>query len=183
MIFSVRFGVPIHMSYFCSENIIKMKANIRPSVITDSAAILALIKELALFEKEPESVKLTESEIKKYGFGTSPLFECLVAEIQNEVIGMALFYPRFSTWKGPTFHLEDLIVIEKHKGKGYGTQLYTAFIRHAHRAGVQRIEWNVLDWNAPAVRFYENSGAKVLQDWNTVQMDAQGMKNYLTKKK
>ena len=105
-----------------------MKAIIRPAIVSDSGAIFSLIKELALFEKEPESVKLSQSDIEKYGFGTTPLFECLVAEFNNIVIGMALFYPRFSTWTGPTFHLEDLIVSEKFKGKGFGTQLYTAFI-------------------------------------------------------
>ena len=160
-----------------------MKSIIRPAIVSDSPAIFTLIKELALFEKEPESVKLSQSDIEKYGFGTTPLFECLVAEFNNVVIGMALFYPRFSTWTGPTFHLEDLIVSEKFKGKGFGTQLYTAFIRHAYDAGVQRIEWNVLDWNIPAVQFYKNSGANVLQDWNTVQMDAKSMKNYLAKSK
>ena len=159
-----------------------MKALIRLATLEDSQAILDLIQELALYEKEPESVELSIEDIKNYGFGEQPMFQCFVAEWEHQVVGMALFYPRFSTWKGPTFHLEDLIVSEKHKGKGYGTQLYTAFIRHAHNAGVQRIEWNVLDWNAPAVRFYEKSGARVLQDWNTVQMDAQAMKNYLTKK-
>jgi len=159
-----------------------MNAIIRPAIASDSKVIISLINELALFEKEPESVNLVELDIEKYGFGGAPLFECLVAELENKVIGMALFYPRFSTWKGPTFHLEDLIVSEEFKGKGFGTQLYTAFIRHAHKTGVQRIEWNVLDWNTPAIKFYENSGAKVLQDWNTVQMDAQAMKNYLAKK-
>ena len=94
-----------------------MKSIIRPAIVSDSPAIFTLIKELALFEKEPESVKLSQSDIEKYGFGTTPLFECLVAEFNNVVIGMALFYPRFSTWTGPTFHLEDLIVSEKFKEK------------------------------------------------------------------
>jgi len=83
-----------------------MNATIRPAIASDSKAIITLIKELALFEKEPESVALTEANIKEYGFGKKPLFECLVAEVDNQVIGIALFYSRFSTWKGPTFHLE-----------------------------------------------------------------------------
>ena len=95
-----------------------MKAHIRFAKITDSASILMLIQELAEFEKEPESVKLTLSDIENFGFGTQPLFQCLVAEINNQVVGMALFYSRFSTWKGPTFHLEDLIVSEASKGQG-----------------------------------------------------------------
>ena len=103
-----------------------MNATIRSAIASDSKAIITLIKELALFEKEPESVVLTETNIKEYGFGKKPLFECLVAEIDNQVIGIALFYSRFSTWKGPTFHLEDLIVTENYKGRGYGCLLYTS---------------------------------------------------------
>ena len=158
-----------------------MNVTIRPAIISDSNAIMKLIKELALFEKEPDSAILKEADIRAYGFGKVPLFECLVAEVEIQVIGMALFYPRFSTWKGPTFHLEDLIVSENYKGKGYGTQLYSAFISHAHKKGVQRIDWNVLDWNTPAVIFYEKSGANVLRDWCNVQMDAEAMENYLKK--
>jgi len=156
-----------------------MGAFIRKAEKKDSSAILALIQELALFEKEPESVLLQVTDIEKHGFGSMPLFQCLVAEVQEAIVGMALYYPRYSTWKGPTFHLEDLIVSEQFKGKGYGIQLYTAFIHQAYEAGVERIEWNVLDWNTPAVRFYEKSGATVLSDWRTVQMHRPAMKNFL----
>jgi len=156
-----------------------MGAFIRKAEKKDSSAILALIQELALFEKEPESVLLQVTDIEKHGFGSMPLFQCLVAEVQEAIVGMALYYPRYSTWKGPTFHLEDLIVSEQFKGKGYGNQLYTAFIHQAYEAGVERIEWNVLDWNTPAVRFYEKSGATVLSDWRTVQMHRPAMKNFL----
>jgi len=156
-----------------------MKALIRKASIKDSVSILNLIKELALFEKEPASVILTVSDIEKHGFGTHPIFQCLVAEFENKVVGMALFYQRFSTWKGPTFHLEDLIVSESFKGKGIGTQLYTVFINESYKAGVERIEWNVLDWNLPAVNFYRKSGATLLGDWKTVQMHRPEMKKYL----
>lgn len=156
-----------------------MTASIRKAVAKDSASILSLIKELALFEKEPTSVILTVADIEKYGFGTQPMFQCLVAEVEKKIVGMALFYQRFSTWKGPTFHLEDLIVSTKYKGKGIGTQLYTAFIKESFNAGVERIEWNVLDWNLPAVNFYHNSGATVLKDWQTVQMHRPEMKKFL----
>jgi GNAT superfamily N-acetyltransferase len=156
-----------------------MKANIRNAIKNDSAAILGLIQELALYEKESKSVELTLSDIENYGFEKIPLFECYVAEVDSKVVGMALFYSRFSTWKGPTFHLEDLIVSESYKGKGYGTQLYSTFIRHAYNAGAKRLDWNVLDWNTPAINFYEKSGASVLRDWDTVQMDRRSMKVYL----
>ena len=156
-----------------------MNALIRKAEKKDSLAILNLIKELALFEKEPESVKLKLSDIENDGFGTKPLFECIVAEINKRIIGMAIYYPRYSTWKGPTIHLEDLIVSEQYKGKGIGTQLYSNFIKMALNSGVKRVEWNVLDWNSPAINFYKKSGAKVLDDWRSVQMHQSEMKKYL----
>ena len=159
-----------------------MNALIRKAEKKDSLAILNLIKELALFEKEPESVKLKLSDIENDGFGTKPLFECIVAEINKRIIGMAIYYPRYSTWKGPTIHLEDLIVSEQYKGKGIGTQLYSNFIKMALNSGVKRVEWNVLDWNSPAINFYKKSGAKVLDDWRSVQMHRSEMKKYLENK-
>ena len=159
-----------------------MNALIRKAEKKDSLAILNLIKELALFEKEPESVKLKLSDIEKDGFGTKPLFECIVAEINKRIIGMAIYYPRYSTWNGPTIHLEDLIVSEQYKGKGIGTQLYSNFIKMAFNSGVKRVEWNVLDWNSPAINFYKKSGAKVLDDWRSVQMHRSEMKKYLENK-
>ena len=156
-----------------------MNTLIRKAEKKDSLAILNLIKELALFEKEPESVKLKLSDIENDGFGTKPLFECIVAEINNRIIGMAIYYPRYSTWNGPTIHLEDLIVSEQYKGKGIGTQLYSNFIKMALNSGVKRVEWNVLDWNSPAKNFYKKSGAKVLDEWRTVQMHQSEMKKYL----
>ncbi len=156
-----------------------MKTLIRQATIYDSTAILTLIQELADYEKEPESVKLNVAAIERDGFGQSPLFQCLVAEFENQVIGMALYYSRYSTWKGPTFHLEDLIVTEAYKGQGVGTQLYSEFIKIAHQNGVERVEWNVLDWNTPAIEFYKKSGATVLHDWSTVQMHKAEMETYL----
>lgn len=156
-----------------------MNPLIRKAEKKDSLAILNLIKELALFEKEPESVKLKLSDIENDGFGTKPLFECIVAEINKRIIGMAIYYPRYSTWNGPTIHLEDLIVSEQYKGKGIGTQLYSNFIKMAFNSGVKRVEWNVLDWNSPAINFYKKSGAKVLDEWRTVQMHQSEMKKYL----
>ena len=159
-----------------------MNALIRKAEKKDSLAILNLIKELALFEKEPESVKLKLTDIENDGFGTKPLFECIVAEINERIIGMAIYYPRYSTWNGPTIHLEDLIVSEQYKGKGIGTQLYSNFIKMALNSGVKRVEWNVLDWNSPAINFYKKSGAKVLDDWRSVQMHRSEMKKYLKNK-
>ena len=158
-----------------------IKAHIRKAKKFDAASILFLIRELAIFEKEPQAVIVTQTQIEKDGFGARPLFECFVAEVADQVVGMALYYPRYSTWKGPTFHLEDLIVTEQMKGNGIGTQLYNAFLEHAYDTGVKRVEWAVLDWNFPAIKFYQNSGATISDDWRSVQMDKKSIDNYISK--
>ena len=138
-----------------------------------------LINELAKFERNPDQVIISVNDLKKHGFGKTPLFKCIVAEIENQIVGMALFYPRYSTWRGPTIHLEDLIVKEKWKSNGIGRALYKEFIQYAFSQKVRRVEWVVLDWNKNAIDFYNISGAKVLQDWRTVQMDYETMDKYL----
>ena len=141
--------------------------------------VLRLIQELADFEKEPDAVELSLSELENDGFSAPKRFDCLLAEMDQKVVGMALYYPRYSTWKGVTLHLEDLIVSNAYRGKGVGTALYTAFLLEAKKQNVRRVEWVVLDWNTPAINFYESSGAKVLQDWKTVQMDQETIKKYI----
>ena len=160
-----------------------MEVVIRKAVQEDCKSIFSLIQELAVFEKAPEAVIITEADLEAHGFGTHPLFECFVAEVAGVVVGIALFYPRYSTWKGPTLHLEDLIVTQQMRGKGIGSELYANVIQYAASKGVQRIEWVVLDWNTPAIAFYEQSGATVLPDWRTVQMDADGMSQFIEKRK
>lgn len=142
-------------------------------------AVLGLIRELAVFEKEPDAVVVTVADLERDGFGEKPLFQTFVAELNGEIIGMALYYYRYSTWKGKTIHLEDLIVKEAHRGTGAGLALYTEIMKQGKKDGVRRIEWNVLDWNEPAIRFYEKSGAKVLDDWRVVHMDEEGIKKFL----
>ncbi|MFN3639906.1 MAG: GNAT family N-acetyltransferase [Flavobacterium sp.] len=153
--------------------------NIRKATLQDIPVIIELIKELAVFEKEPDAVVITVDDLKRYGFSENPLFGCIVAEVNKEVIGMALFYYRFSTWKGKTIHLEDLIVSESKRGTGAGWALYKEIIHQGKRDGVRRIEWNVLDWNTHAIDFYEKSGAKVLQDWRVVHMDENGIEAFI----
>lgn len=160
-----------------------MKILIRRATKQDSPIILGLIQELAIFEREPDAVLVSLTDIENHGFGPSPLFDCLVAEVDGKVVGMALFYPRYSTWKGPTLHLEDLIVTQEMKGRGIGSKLYHQFIKLAYDQGLERIEWNVLDWNTPAVSFYEKSGANVLSDWRTVQMHRNEMEQFLNNQK
>ncbi len=151
---------------------------IRKGTPQDMPAVLELIKELAVFEKEPDAAILTVDELVKDGFGTNPLFYTFVAEEEGEIIGMALFYHRYSTWKGKTIHLEDLIVKESKRGTGAGSALYKEVITFAKAQGVRRVEWVVLDWNTHAIDFYKRSGATVFNDWLTVQMDEEGISKF-----
>ena len=152
---------------------------IRKGTQSDMPAVLNLIKELAIFEKEPDAVVITVDDLLRDGFGESPLFHTFVAEVDNQIIGTALYYYRYSTWKGRTIHLEDLIIKEDKRGSGAGFALYSEVILQGKRDNVRRIEWNVLDWNTPAIEFYEKSGAKILNDWLVVQMDETAISNFL----
>ena len=163
--------------------------NIRRGEKKDMPAVLDLIRELAIFEKEPDAVVVTVADLERDGFGENPLFYTFVAEVDNDsseseqakqIVGMALYYYRYSTWKGRTIHLEDLIVKDEMRGSGIGLALYTKIIEQGKADNVRRIEWNVLDWNTPAIEFYKKSGAKILADWDVVQMDEQGINDFLT---
>lgn len=159
-----------------------MKApEIRFATKNDMHEVLLLIKELALFEREPEAVEITVEDLQRDGFGNEKLFTCFVAEVEGEIQGMALLYFRYSTWKGKTVHLEDLIVREDFRGKGLGAALYKKTMEFAQKNGVKRVEWAVLDWNKEAIRFYENTGAHILKNWHLAQFDKKGLENYLLK--
>lgn len=151
---------------------------IRKATKNDMTSVLELIQELATFEKEPDAVVVTVDDLVRDGFSENPLFQCFVAEVDGEIIGMALYYYRYSTWKGKTIHLEDLVVKENKRGTGAGFALYKEIIKQGKAENVRRIEWNVLDWNTPAIQFYEKSGAKVLDDWRVVHMDEEGIKRF-----
>ncbi|MEO5777669.1 MAG: GNAT family N-acetyltransferase [Flavobacterium sp.] len=153
--------------------------NIRKGEKKDMKAVLDLIQELATFEKEPDAVVLTVADLERDGFEDYPLFHTFVAEVNNEIVGIALYYYRYSTWKGKTIHLEDLIVKEKMRGSGLGFALYSKIIEQGQLDKVRRIEWNVLDWNTPAIDFYIKSGARILDDWRVAQMDETGISNFL----
>ncbi|OOV17141.1 GNAT family N-acetyltransferase [Flavobacterium sp. LM4] len=155
--------------------------DIRKGKPEDMKSVLALIQELAIFEKEPDAVLITEEDLIRDGFGENPLFHVFVADVDKEIVGIALFYYRYSSWKGKTIHLEDLIVKEKMRGTGLGSALYSEIMKQGKKENVRRIEWNVLNWNTPAVNFYENSGAKVIEEWRVVQMDEAGINSYLEK--
>jgi GNAT superfamily N-acetyltransferase len=158
-----------------------MTFTIRDAVKDDMPQVLKLINELAVFEKEPDAVEVTVADLEQDGFGNNPAFHCFVAEVNNNIEGMALVYQRYSTWKGKTIHLEDLIVSEAMRGSGIGSALLDEVVKYAHHLGVKRINWEVLDWNEPAIVFYEKKGANVMRDWNVVHLDEQGIKNYISK--
>jgi ribosomal protein S18 acetylase RimI-like enzyme len=164
---------------------------IRKGQKEDMKGVLALIQELATFEKEPDAVLITVEDLVRDGFGDKPLFEVFVAEVENdpsdneqqkEIVGIALYYNRYSTWKGKTIHLEDLVIKESMRGTGLGYALYSEIIKQGQKDKVRRIEWNVLDWNTPAIEFYEKSGAKLLDTWRVVQMDEAAI-NYFVENK
>jgi len=152
---------------------------IRKAQAEDMPGVLALINELAVFEKEPNAVNISVDTLIAHGTGSNPLFTCFVAEHKEKIIGMALVYYRFSTWEGKSLHLEDLIVSQNYRGKGFGRALYNQVMRYAVREGVNRVEWVVLDWNTSAITFYENSGALLLKDWHLVQMNKERIDNYI----
>lgn len=158
-----------------------MSFTIRKGEAKDAQAILNLIIELAIFEKEPKAVEITVNDLLKDGFSDNPKFKTFVAEEPNgTIIGMALFYERYSTWKGTAIHLEDLIVTQSKRGTGAGKALYTAVLNYAYEQGCKRVVWDVLDWNENAIKFYESTGAKVLPDWRVVHLREQELKNFIS---
>ena len=158
-----------------------MKIEIREAEKQDMKYVLELIKELAVFEREPDAVVIKSEDLIQHGFGNKPLFSCFVAVTNNLISGMCLGYPRYSTWKGPTMHLEDLIVTKSLRGKGIGFALFKHFINFSNKKGVRRIEWAVLDWNIDAINFYKNNGAYVSREWQIAQMDESAIKTFISK--
>ena len=145
----------------------------------DMKNVMRLINELAEFEKLPNEVEITESDLIKDGFSETPKFRTFVAEQNNEIIGTALFYERYSTWKGRIIHLEDLIVTEEKRGYGVGMALYKSILKYAYDLGAKRVVWDVLSWNKNAIDFYKSTGATILEDWQVVHMREDGLKNFI----
>ena len=158
-----------------------MEFLIRKAKTTDMSKVLDLIVELAIFEKEPLAVEISVDDLIQHGIGSSSDFDCFVAEAANDIVGIALVYTRFSTWKGRVLHLEDLIVSKNMRGKGVGSALLDRVVKHASDLKVKRVSWEVLDWNTPAIQFYEAKGADVKRDWDVVHLNEEGIKKYLSK--
>jgi GNAT superfamily N-acetyltransferase len=157
-----------------------MSFQIRPGKASDARAILDLIIELAVFEKLANEVELTEADLLHDGFSDQPKFKTFVAEeADGTIIGMTLFYERYSTWKGKIIHLEDLMVTQQKRGVGAGKALYTAVLKYAYEQGCKRVSWEVLDWNTSAINFYKSTGANVLDGWQVVQMNEKNLVEFV----
>ncbi len=140
---------------------------IRDAQLADMKSVRSLVKELAVFEKAPKAVTATLGDYQR--LFREELFQCLVAQENDEIIGIALFYDTFSTWKGHMMYLEDLVVTEKYRNKGVGGQLFDAFLAKSKEKGAILAKWQVLDWNENAIQFYEKKGAEVEKGWWNVK--------------
>lgn len=142
---------------------------IRKAVPADCERMMELVRELAVFEKAPDEVTVTPEHFKESGFGKNPVWQALVASDAGDpadiILGISLYYMRYSTWKGTILYLEDLIVTEKHRGKGIGKILFEHTIKEARNMGVSGMMWQVLDWNQPAIEFYKKYGAAMSNEW------------------
>ncbi len=146
------------------------KTTIRQAVIEDCPRMLELIKELAIFEKAPDEVTVSLSEFEDAGFGTQPVWGAFVAEIGGEIVGISLYYTRYSTWKGRRLYLEDLIVTESMRGLGIGKLLFDKTLSYGKQCGFHGMVWQVLDWNEPAIKFYEKYKAEFDAEWINVSI-------------
>jgi GNAT superfamily N-acetyltransferase len=138
---------------------------VREGVKDDLPRVLELIKELAIFEKAPDEVTNTLAQLENDGFGSNPIYGFFVAENEHGIVGISLYYWRYSTWKGKRLYLEDIIVTENQRGKGIGKSLFDRTMQHSLEQDCSGMMWQVLDWNTPAIEFYKKYGAKVQGEW------------------
>jgi GNAT superfamily N-acetyltransferase len=149
--------------------------NLRPATPADVPQILAFIRDLAEYEREPDAVHATEADLLRDGFGSARRFDCLIAELEQSgatlPVGFALYFHNYSTWRGHAgIHIEDLYVRPEHRGKGIGKALLTRVAAIAVAEGCTRLQWDVLEWNTSAIGFYEQMGAQMLMEWRTMRV-------------
>ncbi len=150
--------------------------DIRPATATDVPLILRFVRELAEFEREPDAVKATEPMLHDALFGPQAVAEAVIAEIDGTPMGFALFFRNFSTWTGkPGLYLEDLYVTPEARGAGVGTVLLRHLAKIAYDRGYARFEWAVLDWNMPAIDFYEKMGAEAMDAWRIRRVSGEAL--------
>ncbi|MDC1491977.1 GNAT family N-acetyltransferase [Flavobacteriaceae bacterium] len=155
-----------------------MKVVVREAQEKDMLDVIILIKELAKFEKEPSEVEIDSTILINDGFKENSYFKCFVAENNKNIIGAAIIYNRYSTWKGRTIHLEDLVVTEKMRANGIGSLLLDKVVNYAKELKVKRVSWEVIDWNKKAIKFYLNKGALIKKEWSIIHLDNKGLQNY-----
>ena len=149
---------------------------IRAATPADIPAIRQLIVALAIYEKEPDAVKATHADLERALFGERPVAECVLAEQDGQPVGLALFFTNFSTWTGkPGLYLEDLFVRPSARGAGLGKALLVHLAGIAVERGYGRFEWSVLDWNTPAIGFYQALGAKLMDEWTVMRVDGEAL--------
>ncbi len=158
-----------------------MKVIVRKGEKDDIPAVLALIKKLALFEKAPHEVTNTEADMLKDGFGASPVFRLQVAEVDGFIAGMAIYFIKYSTWKGKGIYLDDIVVNEQYRGKGIGKKLLDAVIADSFNSGARQLHWQVLDWNEPAIAFYKKYEASMDSEWINCKLDQQQLAQQVKK--
>ncbi|MBV8971009.1 MAG: GNAT family N-acetyltransferase [Sphingomonadaceae bacterium] len=152
---------------------------LRRATAADVGDILRLIRELAAYEREPDAVHATVDSLTATLFGPTPSAEALVAEVDGEVVGLALFFTNFSTWTGRAgLYLEDLYVAPHARGTGLGKALLQRLARIAVGRGCARLEWSVLDWNQPAIDFYRSLGAKAMSEWTVHRLDGAALERF-----
>lgn len=148
-----------------------MEHTIRFAQKEDCPRLLELVKELALYEKAPNEVTVTLQQMEEDGFGKNPVWKAFVLEMDNQIVGMSLFYDRYSTWKGRRLYLEDLIITESKRGLGLGKKLLDKTIAYAQENNYTGMMWQVLDWNTPAIEFYKTYNSNFDQGWINVNLN------------
>ena len=150
--------------------------HLRPATRDDVPLILALIRELATYERDPDAVVATEEALLRDGFGERPLFQVTIAEWSGEPVGFAFWFLAYSTWRGqPTLYLEDLFVRPEARGRGIGKEMMRHLAGTALDLGCGRFVWQVLDWNTPSIEFYESLGGQVVREWLTCRVDGDAL--------
>jgi len=148
-----------------------MATTIRPAIPSDVPQILAFIRGLAVYEREPDAVSATEADLLRDGFGPNPFYFCLIAESDDVPAGFAFYFFNYSTWLGrPGLYLEDIFVLPEFRGQGIGRALLRRVAAIAIEKGCLRLQWEVLDWNTPAIEFYRAMGAEFLDEWRNVRV-------------